>query len=124
MPENREVVIGQETPINKAETQRLVPGMVDLQKDREVTVPREVKTWMQKVEEDPSITSQNQKIKGDDDSVLQPIAPVVTRISLAASKKTFTNGFSKPVDNAWRWLSEFILRVIKKNQGNVKFKEE
>lgn len=122
MPEIKETISNQEIPASQVESQK--PVMIDLQKERDVTVPREVKTWMQKVEDDPSLTNQNQKIKGDDDSVLQPIAKTVTKIVLPTNKKVFTTGFSQPMNNAWRWLSEFILRVIKKNQGNVKFKEE
>lgn len=123
MPEIRERILDQQIPVSQQEKQK--PSiMVDLQKEKEVTIPREVKTWMQKVEEDPTLTNQSQQMKGDDDSVLRPIAPAVTKIVLPTDKKVFTTGFSQPVDNAWRWLSEFILRVIKKNQGNVKFKEE
>ena len=70
------------------------------------------------------ITRNNQQTQDSDDSVLQPIATAPIKISLSANKKVFTSGFSKPVDDAWRWLSEFILRVIKKNDGKVKFKEE
>ncbi len=124
MPENRERIIPQETNGQQAEKQEVSAVMVDLQKEKDIPIPREVKTWMQKVEEDPTLTQNNQKIKGDDDSVLQPIATTVTKITLPGGKKTFTGGFSKPVDNAWRWLSTFILRIIKKNEGKVKFKEE
>ncbi len=124
MPESRERIVPQETIKQVTEKQELSAVMVDLQKEKDIPIPREVKTWMQKVEEDPVLKQNNQKVKGDDDSVLQPIATTVTKITLPSNKKTFTNGFNKPVDNAWRWLSEFILRVIKKNEGKVKFKEE
>ena len=124
MPENRERIPTQETLQIQTDNQEKIPVMVDLQKEKDIPIPREVKTWMQKVEEDPILSQNNQKIKGDDDSVLQPIATAVVKITLPSNKKTFQSGFSKPVDNAWRWLSEFILRVIKKNEGKVKFKEE
>jgi len=124
MPENRERIAPQETIRQQTEKQELSAVMVDLQKEKDITIPREVKTWMQKVEEDPTLTQNNQKVKGDDDSILQPIATTVTKITLPEDKKTFTSGFGKPVDDAWRWLSTFILRIIKKNEGKVKFKEE
>jgi len=124
MPENRERLVAQETIREQSKNQEVSVVMTDLQKERDIPIPREVKNWMQKVEEDPILKQNNQKINGDDDSVLQPIAKTVTKITLPSDKKTFTEGFSKPVDNAWRWLSEFILRVIKKNEGKVKFKEE
>jgi len=124
MPENRERLVAQETIREQSKNHEVSVVMTDLQKERDIPIPREVKNWMQKVEEDPILKQNNQKINGDDDSVLQPIAKTVTKITLPSDKKTFTEGFSKPVDNAWRWLSEFILRVIKKNEGKVKFKEE
>jgi hypothetical protein len=124
MPENKEVVVPQseiETELRKTSAE-----MVDLQSERKAKVPPGVETWMRKIENDPTITKNgNQtKGKGDDDSILQPIATAVTKISLPVTKKTFTGGFSKPVDDAWKWLSAFILRIIKKSKGNVKFKEE
>ncbi len=124
MPENRERIVPQETIDKQPKSQEVSAVMVDLQKEKDIPIPREVKTWMQKVEEDPVLGQNNQKIKGDDDSVLQPIATTVTKITLPSDKKTFTGGFDKPVDSAWKWLSTFILRIIKKNEGKVKFKEE
>jgi hypothetical protein len=123
MAENRERIVDQQ-PETQVETRKPITEMVDLQKNREVTVPREVRTWMEKVESEPTTLTQQPTNKGDDDSILQPIAPTVHKITLPSDKKSFVTGFGKPVDEAWRWLSEFLLRVIKKNQGNVKFKEE
>ena len=123
MPENKEGLPLNEAVVEQPKIREEIPVMVDVQAEKKVFVPREVKTWMQKVEEDP-LMNKGQKIKGDDDSVLQPIAKTPTKISLSTSKQVFTSGFGKPVDDAWRWLSEFILRVIKKNDGKVKFKEE
>ena len=124
MPENRERVVPQETIDQQSKKQEVSAVMTDLQKEKDIPIPREVKSWMQKVEEDPVLQQNSQKIKGDDDSVLQPIATTVTKITLPSDRKTFTGGFNKPVDNAWKWLSTFILRIIKKNEGKVKFKEE
>ena len=95
--------------------------LIDLKKD--IIIPREVQSWMEKVEQDPIISAQN-KIKGDDDSVLQTIAPSVVKITLPTNKKVFSQGFNKTVGDAGRWLSEFVFRLIKKNKGNVKFNEE
>jgi len=120
MPENKEIG----TP--SVENEKTSIRMVDLQSERIAKVPPGVETWMRKIEEDPAISKNNnqQKTKGDDDSILQPIATAVTKISLPTTKKTFVGGFSQPTDNAWRWLTTFILRIIKKSKGNVKFKEE
>ena len=102
-----------------------VTEMVDLQKNREeVVIPRELKTWMEKVESEPNDLNQPQGGNNSDDSILQPLATAITKITLPSDKKTFVNGFGKPVNEAWRWFSEFILRIIKKERGKVKFKEE
>ena len=77
MPENKETLI---PPIERTETST---RMVDLQSERIVNVPAEVKTWMRKIEEDPTISKNNsQQPKGDDDSIMQPIATTVTKITL------------------------------------------
>jgi len=121
MPEIKEIVNTSEIPQPSVEIRKTTPDIVDLK--QEAPVPREVKSWMEKLEEDPSLNqNNNQKAQGDDDSVLQPISSTPTKITLPTDKTTFTNGFSKPVNSAWRWLSEFVLRIIKKSQGNVKFK--
>jgi hypothetical protein len=117
MAENKEILIEKQNE----QTEKPIEGMVDLKKD--IKIPEEVKTWMRKVEEDPSLNNQGQKIR-DDDSVLQPIAPAVVKIVLPTNKRTFSQGFNKTVGDAGRWLSEFVFRLIKKNKGNVKFNEE
>lgn len=125
MPENKERINEVENIENTQkfeERRNQTDEIIDLKE--KVTIPRGVKAWMEKVEEDPTLSQNNQKIKGNDDSILQPIATTVTKINLPIDKKTFTGGFIKPVDEVWRWMSEFVLRIIKKNQGNVKFKEE
>lgn len=119
MPENKETIVL--TP----ETEKKSGGMVDLQSERIAKIPLEVETWIRKIEDDPTITKNGGKQpKGDNDSILQPIASTVTKIILPTTKKVFINGFSKPTDNAWRWLTTFIFRIIKKSKGNVEFKEK
>lgn len=120
MPENKEI------GISSLEQEKTPVEMVDLQRERKPRVPAGVETWMRKIEEDPTITKtgNQQQNKGNDDSIMQPIATTVTKISLPTTKTTFAQGFSKPTDNAWRWLTAFVLRIIKKSKGNVKFKEE
>lgn len=118
MAENKERLLD-----NQIEKNNNVPEMIDLQKNREVIVPREVKNWMEKVEQDPTLNDRK-KIKGNDDSILQPIATTVAKIELPTDKKTFGQGFNKTLTDAGRWLSEFVFRLIKKNKGNVKFNEE
>jgi len=114
MAENKEIIRSQNEQIVRQPTERPTEVMRDLQKEREIIVPREVKNWMEKVEEDIAT----------DDSVLQPIATVTPKITLPTNRQNFSDGFNKTVGDAGRWLSEFVFRLIKRNKGNVKFKEE
>jgi hypothetical protein len=124
MAENKELLIEEQSK----QSEKPIKGMVDLEKNRKiidkVTVPREVKTWMEKVEQDPSLNKNKGQNDGNDDSLLQPIATVVTKVVLPTNKNNFSQGFGKTVSDAGRWLSEFMFRLIKKNKGNVKFNEE
>jgi len=122
MAENKETLL-ESSGENKIDSKRTELGITDVEEDRKATVPREVESWMKKIENDPTIKN-NSKIKGDDDSVLKPIAPAVGQIILPTTRTTFKNGFGKAITDAGRWLSEFILRIIKKSGGKVKFKEE
>ncbi|MFA5532168.1 MAG: hypothetical protein WDA13_01030 [Candidatus Shapirobacteria bacterium] len=124
MPENKEIInesnIEQKIETNKVNT---TVEMVDLEKNREVTVPREVKSWMEKIESDPQQQNNNQNSNTNDDLALQPINSV-KQVVLPTTKDDFSSGFSKTLFDAGRWLSEFVLRIIKKERGNVKFKQE
>lgn len=123
MAEIKERIFDQNEKIREI-TEKPVTGMIDLEKNREAFVPREVKSWMEKVEQEPDMTNQNQD--GNDESIddiLQPINKTTVKVVLPTDKKVFSEGFQKTVDDAGRWLSEFVFRLIKKNKGNVKFKE-
>ena len=120
MPENKEMPIENKIE-GQIEINKQSGEIIDLVKNREVTVPREVKSWMQKIELDPQTQQQDDQGSTSDDSVLQPINSV-KKVVLPTTKKTFSAGFSKTLFDAGRWLSEFILRIIKKSEGNVKFK--
>ena len=90
--------------------------MVDVTERTNEKVPLEIRSWMQKVEEGPSKLTSNQPngttALGDD--VYQ----------LPVSKRKFLGGFKKSLEDVTRWLSVFVLRIIKKKQGKVKFKGE
>ena len=120
MPEKRERGLNQEVvPIREESAPKT--AIIDLQKEKDIPVPREVKNWMEKLEEDPDVGKQS---NNTDDPGLQTAAPETPKIVLPTERSTFATGFTKPMDEAWRWLSEFVLRIIKKNQGKVKFREE
>ena len=91
---------------------------------RETTprVPHEVKSWMQKIEEDPG----QMKTVHDDSGqpVLVPTPNQNPKVVLPITREKFVEGFKKTVNDASRWLSGFLLKLIKKKKGNVKFKLE
>jgi len=99
-------------------------SLVDLQPkslDKD-TVPREIKTWMQKVEE----VAQPSTIVSDDTGqpILQPVAPPAPKLVLPLTRSSFVSGFKKTISEASRWLSIFVFRLIKIKKGNVTFKPD
>ncbi|MFA5894173.1 MAG: hypothetical protein WC851_00180 [Candidatus Shapirobacteria bacterium] len=104
-------------------TERRTPEVV-MTDVRETTprVPHEVKSWMQKIEEDPG----QMKTVHDDSGqpVLVPTPNQNPKIVLPITREKFVEGFKKSVNEASRWLSGFLLKLIKKKKGNVKFKQE
>ena len=124
MAENKErLIIDKTNEIIEPREEKQSGQIIDLEKNREVVIPREVKNWMEKVEDDPGLNNQGQN-STTDDTALQAIATTVTKVNLPTNKRVFSEGFSKTVGDAGRWLSEFVFRLIKKNKGNVKFNEE
>jgi hypothetical protein len=99
-------------------------SLVDLQpktQDRE-TIPREIKTWMEKVEDVSSPLTTVSDISGQ--PLLQSASPVSPKLVLPLTKSSFVAGFKKTVSSAGRWLSVFILRLIKIKKGYVTFKSD
>ena len=97
--------------------------MVDVETAARTPLPKEVESWMERVEKDQTIA----KIVNDDQTgqpIMIPSAPVDPRIELPVTRVTFAEGFGKAITDAGKWLSAFIFRVIKKNKGKVKFKDE
>lgn len=82
---------------------------------------REVKTWMQKVEEASSTT---QSVVNDDQGqpILSPSTPINPKVVIPITRQTFVSGFKKSFQDAGRWLSVFFLRFIKIKKGNIIFK--
>ncbi|MBI2464621.1 hypothetical protein HYV64_00620 [Candidatus Shapirobacteria bacterium] len=107
--------------ITGTERRHKVEVMTDV---RETTprVPHEVKSWMQKIEEDPG----QMKTVHDDSGqpVLVPTPNQNPKVVLPVTRARFVEGFKKTVNEAGRWLSGFLLKLIKKRKGNVKFKQE
>lgn len=121
MAENKENLVASETRNEKLDTRIIENGVADV-RETYARVPTEVKTWMRKVEEDPG----DMKTVMDDGGqpVLQPATSQNPKIQLPTTRNKFVAGFKKKIDEAGRWLSTFLFKLIKKNDGKVKFKEE
>jgi hypothetical protein len=116
MTENKERLIETIKPKEQA-------GIIIDTKPEAGPVPREVQSWMEKVEQ----TQTNPTPIKDDKTgatLMTPTNVANPVINLPINKTTFTVGFTKKISDAGRWLSEFILRLIKIKKGSVKFKEE
>lgn len=118
MAENKEIL---RESYNQQEIKKTGPETINT-RETYARVPPEVKSWMQKLEEDPA----SMKTITDDQGriVLQPTTNQNPKIQLPVGRNKFVAGFKKKIDEAGRWLSAFILKLIKKSDGNVKFKEE
>ena len=120
MPESKER--SKEIPQNPIETQ---VKMVDIGRENvgNEPVPREIKTWMEKVEQASS--SQPQTVNdASGQPLLTPIAPQDPKVTLPVTRNTFISGFKKTWLDAGRWLSVFLLRFIKQKKGGVTFKSD
>jgi hypothetical protein len=129
MPELKEVAQKSDQEIKSTQTE--VVAATPRQKEsavitdvRETTprVPHEVKTWMQKIEDDPAAMKTVQDDSGT--TVLTTPVSQNPKVTLPVTRDKFVAGFKKTVGEAGRWLSVFLLRLIKKKKGNVKFNLE
>jgi len=112
-----------ERQINTPDGEIKSNSMIDVGVENNAVLPREVKSWMEKVE---GLTPSVQQGVIDDSTgqtVLSPTAPVNPVIVMPITKRTFVAGFKKTVTDAGKWLSTFIFRFIKIKKGQVKFQE-
>ena len=83
----------------------------------------EAEDWLDKIEKDPQ-QIKNQQI-GNSTSSLQAVGGEVMDVfEIPITRERFVGGFKKSVDEVARWLSTFLLRIVKKNEGKVKFKQD
>lgn len=83
----------------------------------------EVESWLEKIEKDPAQIQDQQM--GNTATDLQAVAQQADDLyQVPVTKKNFVAGFKLTIDEAAKWLSVFILRIVKKRQGKVKFREE
>jgi len=108
-------------PINTSENLNKI-RLTEVGKDIKQRIPQEVETWLQKIEK-----TQPQKTIIDDSTgkpVLTPSVSMNDVCRVPITQNNFIDGFKKTIADAGRWLSCFVLRLIKIKKGVVKFKEE
>lgn len=114
MAENKEVLNqSPETVVNKTE------GLTDLQSREEL--PKELRPWIERIENNPQPQVVNDV---NNQPLLQTTVPTKPKIVLPITRQEFVAGFKKKVDEAGRWLSTFILKLIKAKDGDVEFKKD
>jgi len=83
----------------------------------------EVENWLDKIEKDPQQIQKQQM--GNTATNLQAVAQQTDDLyQVPVTKRNFVAGFKQSIDEAAKWLSVFILRIVKKKQGKVKFRQE
>lgn len=105
--------------IKSVESLGTQPDVVDLRKEPEL--PAGVESWIERVEK-----VQPQKVVDDSTGqvVMTATTPTDPLTSLPTTKQSFAAGFKQTINDAGKWLSTFIFRVIKIKKGKVKFKGE
>lgn len=97
-------------------------NIVDVQKTEHLS--NEVKDWMERVETNNIQTDIMSDLVEKANEIKTNTQTKNDLTTLPVSKSTFTAGFKSSIQEAHRWLSEFILRTIKLKKGKVQFKEE
>lgn len=120
MPESKEHIV------NSAEVTIVKPEQKEPEiiQDTQVRaeVPKDAENWLKKIEMDPlqlkTVTDQNGQ------PVLQPTGSQNPKVTLPVTRRGFVGGFKKTVNDAGKWLSTFVLRLIKIKKGDVTFPTE
>jgi len=99
-------------------------GIVETISREPKKLDKDVMSWLEKLERTPT----TQTTQNADPTTGQQIAHIhqnivaKTKHDLPATREEFVSGFAKTVAEVGRWLSVFVLRIIKKYNGEVKFK--
>lgn len=117
MPENNELLIT--TPEVSIENKSLQSREIIVDKKPEAIIPREIQSFLQKIELDPT---QQTVINDQNQPQLTPSAPTNPKVTLPVTRTTFIDGFKKKVDDVGLWLSRFLFREIKLKDSNIVFK--
>lgn len=120
MAERKEELVNNQTieQDRRRETIKIIDRLVP--RDRR---DHEVDSWLEKIERNPAQIQDQQM--GSTATNLQAVSQKADDIyQVPITKRNFVDGFRQSLDEAAKWLSVFILRIVKKKQGKVKFKQE
>lgn len=120
MAERKEELVNNQTieQDRRRETIKIIDRLVP--RDRR---DHEVDSWLEKIERNPAQIQDQQM--GSTATNLQAVSQKADDIyQVPITKRNFVDGFKQSLDEAAKWLSVFILRIVKKKQGKVKFKQE
>jgi len=119
MAENKEILTESlkytpESVENKPEV------LTDLQA-REEKLSKELDSWIKIIEKAPK-----QQVINDANNqpLMQATTTATPKIILPVTRQKFVAGFKKKVNEAGKWLSTFILKLIKVKEGEVEFKKD
>jgi len=118
MPQSQEKKENRIEPLVSGEVVK--SRLIDVDSAKEILVPREIKSWMEKVEE--AATANPQVNDNTGQPLLTSSPPPSPKVTLPITRNSFLAGFQKTISDAGHWLSRFILRLIKLNKGQVIFK--
>ena len=98
--------------------------IVDVELTKNEHLPGEVKDWMQRVETNNLQSNLMNDLSTQQNHPHELNSTASESAKLTVTKNVFLTGFKTSIQDAHRWLSEFLLRMIKIKKGKVIFKEE
>jgi hypothetical protein len=117
MPEVNELL--KTAPEVSTETQAVQPREIIVDQKPEAFVPRNIESFLQKLEKDPVAQS---TFDPNGQPQLTSSPPINPKLTLPITRTNFVDGFKRNFDEVAHWLSVFLFREIKIKQGQVIFK--
>lgn len=92
-----------------------------VEKKEKIRVPPEAEPYLQKIEKELRVIKPVRDGWGR--ILAQPPTPKKVKITLPITKRQYLAGFHQPLVSSWRWLVEWIKRLLKIWPGGVVFRE-
>ena len=119
MPEQNEILTT--TPELSPENKSVQTRDIIDHHQPEAFVPRELKSFLQKIEDDPTTTP---TFDPSGQPQLSPSPSQNPKIVIPITRTTFIDGFKKSFDDVGHWLSVFFFREIKLKESHITFKPD